>query len=311
MRCYPYFEMDVSVLNLFVEVVRQGSFAAVARDRNLDPSSISRAIAGLEKELDLRLLQRTTRQLSLTEAGKTYFERIEPLIEEIQQASDLAADVSGQPKGQLRVTASVSFGLKCIVPFLPQFEQQYPDLTVDLLLTDAVVDLLTDRIDVAIRLGHLKDSTLIAQQLMRTSYRVCASLEYLQRFPPITAPQAIANHNCLRFPLAGFQTQWLFKDAQGKLTEVPVQGNTVISNGIALQHCAIAGMGLALLPNWLINEDLKSGTLVHVLPEYDVTGTDFITAAWLVYPSRCYVPLKLRVFIDFLKQTVPQRFAAP
>lgn len=301
--------MDISVLKLFVDVVRQGSFAGVARDRNLDPSSVSRAIAGLEKELDLRLLQRTTRQLSLTEAGKTYFERIEPLIEELQQASDIAADVSGQPKGQLRVTASVSFGLKCIVPLLPQFEQQYPDLTVDLVLTDAVVDLLTDRIDIAIRLGLLQDSTLIAQQLMRTHYRVCASPDYLKQSPPITIPQDIADHNCLRFPLAGFQAQWLFKDAQGTLTEVPVQGKMMISNGIALQQCAIANMGLALLPNWLINEDLRSGKLVDVLPEYEVTGTDFSTAAWLVYPSRCYVPLKLRVFIEFLKQRVPNLVA--
>ncbi|WP_299491087.1 LysR family transcriptional regulator [Acaryochloris sp. IP29b_bin.137] len=297
--------MEISVLKLFVDVVRQGSFAAVARDLNIDPSSVSRAIAGLEKELDLRLLQRTTRQLSLTEAGKTYFDRIEPLIEELQQASDLATDVVGQPKGQLRVTASVSFGLKCIVPLLPQFEQHYPELSVDLVLTDAVVDLLTDRIDIAIRLGLLQDSTLIAQQLMRTHYRVCASPDYLQRSPPIKTPQDIADHQCLRFPLAGFQTQWLFKDAQGTFTEVPVHGKLIISNGIALQHCAIASMGLALLPNWLIHEDLRSGKLVDVLPAYEVTGTDFSTAAWLVYPSRCYVPLKLRVFIEFLKQNVP------
>lgn len=297
--------MDISVLKLFVDVVRQGSFAGVARDRNIDPSSVSRAIAGLEKELDLRLLQRTTRQISLTEAGKTYFDRIEPLVEELQQASDIAADVVGQPKGQLRVTVSASFGLKCIVPLLPQFEQLYPDLTVNLLFSDAVEDLLMNRIDVAIRLGLLQDSTLIAQQLMRTHYRVCASPDYLKRSPSITSPQDIADHNCLRFPLAGFQTQWLFKDTQGNLTEVPIHGNTMISNGIALQQCAIANMGLALLPNWLINEDLRTGTLVDVLPTYEVTGTDFSTAAWFVYPSRCYVPLKLRVFIDFFKQNVP------
>lgn len=160
--------------------MRQGSFAAVARDRNLDPSSVSRAIASLEAERGIRLFQRTNRQLSPTEAGTTYFERIEPLVEEMQQAIDVAADVSGQPKGKLRVTASVSFGLKCIVPLLPNFDALYPDLTVDLLLTDSVVDLFAERIDVAVRLGLLADSTLIAQQLMRTYYSVCASPGYLK-----------------------------------------------------------------------------------------------------------------------------------
>jgi DNA-binding transcriptional LysR family regulator len=162
--------MDISALQLFIEVMKQGSFAAVARDRNLDPSSVSRAIARLEEELGIRLFQRTTRQLSPTEAGTTYFERIEPLVEEMQQAIVVVADISGQPKGKLRATASVSFGYKCIVPLLPRFQAQYPDLTVDLWLTDAMVDLFIDRIDIAVRLGQLADSTLIVQQLMKTHY---------------------------------------------------------------------------------------------------------------------------------------------
>lgn len=296
--------MDVSVLQLFVDVVKQGSFAAVARDRNLDPSSVSRAIAGLEDELGIRLLQRTTRQLSPTESGKTYFERIEPLVEEIQQATDIATDVSGQPKGTLRVTASASFGLKCIVPYLPEFQRLYPELIVDLLLTDAVIDLFAERIDVAVRLGLLADSTLIAQQLMQTSYTVCGSPNYLRRSHSLKHPTDLARHNCLLFPLAGFRSRWIFKDRSGELSEIPVRGQTVISSAIALQQCAIAGMGLALLPNWLIDADLRAGTLVRVFPEYAVTATDFSTAAWLVYPSRAYIPLKVRIFIEFLKQSI-------
>jgi DNA-binding transcriptional LysR family regulator len=296
--------MDVSVLQLFVDVMRQGSFAAVARDRDLDPSSVSRAIASLEAELGVRLFQRTTRQLSPTETGTNYFERIEPLVEEIQQATDVAADVSGQLRGKLRVTASVSFGLKCIVPLLPQFNALYPDLTVDLLLTDAVVDLLTERVDIAIRLGLLADSTLIAQRLMRTHYLVCASPSYLERSGQLEQPIDVEHHNCLLFPLAGFRSRWIFKDKNGDTSEVSVSGRTMISSAIALQQCAIAGMGLALLPHWLIDEDLHSDSLVNVFPDYAVTATDFSTAAWLVYPSRTYVPLKVRVFIDFLKQSI-------
>ncbi|NJM99879.1 MAG: LysR family transcriptional regulator [Phormidesmis sp. RL_2_1] len=296
--------MELSVLQTFVDVVKQGSFAAVARERNVDPSSVSRAIAGLEEELGVRLLQRTTRRLSPTEAGMIYFQRIAPLVEEMQQAINVAADMSGQPKGTLRVTASVSFGLKCIVPLLPDFSSLYPDLIVDLVLTDATIDLFVERIDLAIRLGLLADSTLIAQQLMQTRYFICASPQYLKRWGHPKLPSDIENHNCLLFPLSGFRSKWRFRDAKQQESEVLVQGHTMISNAIALQQCAIAGMGLALLPNWLIGEDLHQGTLVNVLPSYDVTATEFSTAAWLVYPSRAYVPLKVRVFIDFLKQFI-------
>ena len=294
--------MELSVLQTFVDVVKQGSFAAVARERNVDPSSVSRAIAGLEEELGIRLLQRTTRQLSLTEAGMAYFQRIEPLVEEMQQAIDVAADISGQPKGTLRITASVAFGLKCVVPLLPDFRAMYPDLTVDLVLTDANIDLFAERIDLAIRLGLLADSTLIAQQLMQTRYFVCASSEYLNQWGHPRLPSDIENHNCLLFPLAGYRSKWRFRGTDQKESEVLVQGHTIISNAIALQQCAIVGMGLALLPNWLIGDDLQEGRLVNVFPSYDVTATEFSTAAWLVYPSRAYVPLKVRVFIDFLKQ---------
>jgi DNA-binding transcriptional LysR family regulator len=296
--------MELSVLQTFVNVVKQGSFAAVAREQNVDPSSISRAIAGLEAELGIRLLQRTTRQLSPTEAGMIYFQRVEPLVEEMQQAIVVAADSSGQPQGTLRITSSVSFGLKCIVPLLPDFRVLYPDLTVDLVLTDTTVDLFTERIDLAIRLGLLADSTLIAQRLMQTRYFVCASPQYLQQCGHPEKPSEIEQHNCLLFPLVGFRSKWRFRDTDQVESEVFVQGNTIISNAIALQECAIAGMGLALLPNWLVDDDLHSGKLVNVFPSHAVTATEFNTAAWLVYPSRSYVPLKVRVLIDFLKRSV-------
>lgn len=299
--------MELNTLSLFVEVVKQGSFAAVARDLDLDPSYVSRAIASLEAELGMRLFQRSTRQLSPTEAGLLYFEHIEPLVEEMHQARDKALDVSRQPKGILRVTASVSFGLKCIVPLLPKWNALYPDLTVDLALTDTVVDLLSERIDLAVRLGLLPDSSLVSQLLMPTHYVVCASPKYLQGADPLLNPQDLAQHPCLLFPLTGFRSRWIFKDIHGELTEVLVSGRTLISSAIALQQCAISGMGLALLPNWLIDEDLRNGSLINVFPTYAVTATNFNTAAWLVYPSHRYVPRKVRVFSDFLLQTTVPR----
>lgn len=296
--------MDISVLQIFIEVIRQGSFAAVARERNIDPSSVSRAIASLEQELGVKLLQRTTRQISPTEAGTTYFNRIEPLVEELQQAVELVSDISGSPKGTIRVTASVSFGIQCIVPLLAEFQTKYPELTIELLLTDSVVDLLTDRVDLAVRLGLLEDSTLIAQRLIKTNYAVCASSRYLERKGEPNQPNNLHQHNCLLFPLAGFRSRWLFKDRAGLIETIPVKGNTIISNAIALKQCALSGMGLALLPRWLIDPELESGKLIQVLTEYEVTATDFNTSAWLVYPSRTYVPLKVRLLIDFLKQHI-------
>ncbi|NJL53075.1 MAG: LysR family transcriptional regulator [Hydrococcus sp. SU_1_0] len=285
-----------------MEVMRQGSFAAVARERNIDPSSVSRAIALLEQELGVKLLQRTTRQISPTEAGTTYFNRIEPLVEELQQAVELVSDISGSPKGTIRVTASVSFGIQCIVPLLDKFQAKYPELTIELLLTDAVVDLLTDRVDLAVRLGLLEDSTLIAQRLIKTNYVVCASSRYLERKGEPNQPNNLDQHNCLLFPLAGFRSRWLFKDRAGLIETIPVKGNTIISNAIALKQCTLSGMGLTLLPRWLIDPELESGKLTQVLSEYEVTATDFNTSAWLVYPSRTYVPLKVRLLVDFLKQ---------
>jgi DNA-binding transcriptional LysR family regulator len=296
--------MDISVLQIFIEVIRQGSFAAVARERNIDPSSVSRAIASLEQELGVKLLQRTTRQISPTEAGTTYFHRIEPLVEELQQAVEVVSDISGSPTGTIRVTASVSFGIECIVPLLAEFEAKYPELTIELLLTDSVVDLLTERVDLAVRLGLLEDSTLIAQRLIKTNYAVCASSQYLERKGEPNQPNNLDQHNCLLFPLAGFRSRWLFKDRGGLIETIPVKGNTIISNAIALKQCALSGMGLALLPHWLINPELESGKLIQVLTEYEVTATDFNTSAWLVYPSRTYVPLKVRLLIDFLKQHI-------
>ena len=133
---------------------------------------------------------------------------------------------------------------------------------------------------------------------------MCASPEYLKRQGHPQAPSAIAKHDCLLFPLAGFRSRWIFRDAVGETCEVSVHGRTVISNAIALQHCAIAGLGITLLPHWLVDEDVQSGRLVDLFPAYEVTATDFNTAAWLVYPSRAYVPLKVKAFTDLLQHSV-------
>jgi DNA-binding transcriptional LysR family regulator len=304
MRARYDFAMDTATLEIFVEVMRRGSFAAVARDRGTDPSSISRQIAGLEEELAVRLFQRNTRRLSATEAGTAYFNRIEPLLEKMQEARQWATDMTDQPKGVLRVTASVSFGQRCIVPVLADFTTAFPTLTVELALTDSVLDLVTERIDVAIRLGPLADASLVAHRLLRSRYFVCASPDYLARHGPIRKPQDIRDHDCLRFTLPGFRSRWTFRGKKGEQTEIPVQGRVLISSGIALHECALAGMGLVLLPQWLVGKDLQTGRLVDVFPDLEVTPTDFNTAAWFVYPSKNRLPKKVRVFVDYLKKEI-------
>lgn len=296
--------MDFENLRIFVEVVRRGSFAKVARDRDMDPSSVSRAITLLEEELGTRLLQRSTRRMGLTEAGDLYFARVQALVDELDHARDEARTISSGPVGTLRLTASVGFGHQCVLPLLPAFRALYPALKLELLLTDANLDLVSERVDLAIRLAPSLDTSLIGFKLFNTRYRVCASPSYIAQAKPIRAPADLREHKCLLFALPEFRSRWLFRDQAGDVGVVPIDGEVVISGSLALRECARNGMGPALLANWLIDDDIAQGRLIDLFPNYRVTATDFETAAWLLYPSRTYLPNKVRVMIDFLKKNL-------
>jgi DNA-binding transcriptional LysR family regulator len=293
--------MDLETLKTFAAVMQQGSFAAVARLQDADPSQISRSIAALEQELGVRLFQRTTRKLAPTEAGALYYERTRSAIEELERAQQVARDASARPSGTLRVTTSVSFGQRWLVPRLPALRKQHPQLGIEMLLTDAVVDLVAEQIDVAVRLGPRVDSGMVGTTLMPTRYYVVASPAYLRRHGRPRTPQDLAQHDCLLLPLAGFRTRWVFKDKQAKITEVPVHGNIVLSTPLALHQAALDGLGPSLLAHWNVEQDVQDGRLVSLFPHYQVTATDFDTAVRLMYPSRAYLPLKVRAFIDFMK----------
>jgi DNA-binding transcriptional LysR family regulator len=304
--------MDTSSLEIFVEVVRRGSFAAVARDRELDPSAVSRTIRSLETELGGRLFQRTTRRLALTEAGAVFFDRIVPVVDDLARARVSVAEMNGRPAGTLRVTTSVSLGERCLVPMLPRFMELYPELAIDLNLNDTMIDIVAERYDMAIRLGRLADSALVASRLAPTRYVVAASPGYLAVHEPITSPGDLRRHSCLLFPYAGFRSRWVFRDRSGELSEVPVRGRTMISSAIGLEHCALAGMGVTLLAEWLIGEHLRAGRLVKLFDDHDVTPApaNFDTAIWFVYPSRAQMPLKVRVFSDFVRDAFRIKAAA-
>jgi DNA-binding transcriptional LysR family regulator len=293
--------MNLDTLDLFVEVARKRSFAAVAKKRNVDPSSVSRAIADLEAELGLRLFQRTTRTMTLTEAGDVYLSRIEPLTEEIARAREAALQVTGQPRGLLRITASVTFGQMCIMPLLGDFRALYPHLKVECLFTDANLDLVADRIDLAVRLAPIVRGDLIVSKLMDTRYRVVASPAYLASRPPVGRPSDLSAHKVLFFNLKAFRNRWLFRDAAGHVESVPIDGDITLAPAGSLLAAAIDGLGPALLPDWLIENAIGRGELVDVLPEHRAAATTFDTAAWLVYPSRAFVPRKVRAMVDFLR----------
>jgi DNA-binding transcriptional LysR family regulator len=293
--------MEIDTLRTFVEVMQRGSFAAVARERNVDPSSVSRTVSSLESQLGVRLFQRTTRNLTATEAALAYFDQVEPLVAQLERAALMAGDSGDTPRGTLRITAAVTFAQVNLVPLLPEFAKRYPELSFELLLTDKFLDLVEERVDLALRLGRLTESSLIAHRLCDMVYVAAASPEYLRRRGQPKTPAELEHHECLRYPVAGYGSRWRFRAPGWVVTEVPVHGRVVATNGVALRQCAVAGMGVLMLPRWNIAEELRSGALVELFPDYRATASEFDNAAWLLYPSRSYLPLKVRIFADYLK----------
>nr|MBX2854631.1 LysR family transcriptional regulator [Paracoccaceae bacterium] len=260
--------MDLATLQLLLDVARAGGFAPAARVHNVDPSSVSRAVAQAETALGVRLFQRSTRRLTLTEAGEVYLRRLEPALEEITQASEAARAASGAEAltGRLRLAASVAFGQAMLTPLLPEWRAAHPGLTMELALSDAVTDLVAEQIDLAIRLGPGVSGDVVAAKLFATRYRVCAAPSYLTGAPQLATPKDLMAHDCLRFALPGFRAAWLFRAGDRREETVAVDGKLLISNALALREAAVQGLGPALLAEWLIAEDLAAGRLVDALP---------------------------------------------
>lgn len=296
--------MKLDAVNTFVDVMKLGSFAAVARHHDVDPSSVSRTIAGLEQELGFRLFLRTTRKLAPTEAGRIYFSRVERLLGEFEEAGQQALDLLNQPEGSVRLTACTSFGERVLAPLLPKLTQLYPKLSLDLLLTDRQVDLVAEQVDIAIRFGAQPAGNFVAVRLAPRRFRVCGSPGFAETIGHRLKPEDLKDLDCLLFPIPGYRDRWIFRRDGEAPFSVPVNGRLTISHGLTMTACTVAGLGPALLPDWLCRKELKEGTLVDLLPDYECAAAEFDSAAWLIYPSRDYVPLKLRVLVDFLKSEV-------
>ena len=296
--------MNFDNIQLFVDVMQRKSFADVARTRNIDPSSVSRAIKKLESDLGFRLFQRTTRKLAPTEAGKSYFTQVERLVADFILANEQALDLSNQPIGTLRVTACTSFGQKMLVPVLPIMRKKYPKLTIDLVLSDDQVNIIEQQIDVAIRFGKKPSDDFICTELAPRKFIVCASPAFILSNNITDLPHCISDLECLRFSLPGYRDAWKFRKCGTTEFSVNVSGNLLISHGLTMTACALSGMGVALLPEWLCQDEITDGRLVNLFPDYECAAGDFDTSTWLVYPSKDYIPLKLSVFIECLKSKI-------
>jgi DNA-binding transcriptional LysR family regulator len=280
---------------VFARVVAAGSLSGAARELSLSPAMVSRRLAALESRLGVRLVNRTTRSLHLTDEGASYYESCARVLAEIEQADAAVSAGRQEPQGTLRVALAASFGNQYVAPLIPQFALRYPAVQLALSLSDRTVNLIEEGFDLGIRIGQLADSSLAARKLAPNRRVVCASPEYLRRHGNPRQPYELAQHNCL---IAGdFAATWDYKDPDGKAGAVRVAGRYACDNWEVLREWALAGLGVALKSTWDVRRHLEDGSLVSLLPGYSF---DTDVAIYAVYPHRRHLPAKTRAFIEFL-----------
>ncbi|TJZ76310.1 LysR family transcriptional regulator [Chitiniphilus eburneus] len=279
---------------IFVRVVESGSFVRAAERLQISTTAASRLVADLENHLGARLLNRTTRKLSLTEAGQDYHARCVQILADVAEAEGALSHETRRPQGTLRISAPVSLGILHLAPLLSRYRQRYPDVMLHLELADRTVDLVEEGFDLALRIAPRLGENLVARRLCRIRVPISASPDYLARHGMPITPQALADHNCLLYSYAAGGDDWPFGDDGAQ--KVRVKGNLRANNGDVLCAAARAGEGIIRQPTFLIGEDLRHGRLVRLLQDYGEPEL----FAWAVYPSRRHVAAKVRSMIDFL-----------
>ncbi|WP_119458837.1 LysR family transcriptional regulator [Rhodospirillaceae bacterium SYSU D60014] len=287
----------LNAMQAFARVAELGSFSAAARQLGLAKSVVSKLVMGLENHLGARLLNRTTRRLSLTEAGVTYYEACARILGAVEEADLSVSRLQAIPRGRLKVNASMSFGFLHLAPAIPDFLARYPELQIDLTLNDRFVDLVDGGYDVAVRIGALADSSLIARKLAPARRIVCGSPDYFARHGVPQLPEDLADHNCLGYSYQVSGNEWPFRGPERE-HRVKVSGSFEVNNGDALRAAAIGGLGIVLLPSFIIGDDLAAGRLRCVLSAYRAPETDIHA----VYPHSRHLSAKVRAFVDFLAE---------
>ncbi|GAB1583704.1 LysR substrate-binding domain-containing protein [Phyllobacterium phragmitis] len=287
---------QLTALRVFRQVVERGSFADAARHMRLSPAAVSKNIGELEAYLNVRLLNRTTRRMSLTEAGTRYFEQVARILDDLAEADHSLGPLQQMPHGLLRVSAPMTFTLTRLSRAIVDFLARYPDLTLDLQLEDRRIDIVKEGFDLAIRgSDRLEDSSLIARRLMSLRHVVCGSPAYFGRAGHPRTPEDLRSHNCLQFTLSGHANEWDFT-RDGRTVRVPVRGRYKVTTSLAVRDALLAGFGLSLIPRLYVEDDIARGRLTTVLDGW----VPVETSIYAVYPSRQYVLPKVRAFIDFL-----------
>lgn len=287
---------NLADIAVFVRVVERGSFTLAADDLSVSRAVVSKYISRLEERLGARLLNRTTRRLALTEAGATLFEASRGALERIEEAESAVAQYQSAPKGRLRVSAPMSFGILHLGPALADFARQFPGVTLDIRLDDRFVNLLEENVDVAVRIGTLTDSSLVARKLAYTRAVACASPAYLAEHGEPATPEDLASHDCLIYSYLANANVWRFLARDGREIPVAVSGNMRINNGIVLAEAALAGRGVLVTPSFYVAPMLRDGRLKRLLADYRLPELGI----YAVYPQSSHVPPKVRAFIDYL-----------
>jgi len=282
-------------INAFVQVADAGGFSAAARRLNLSKATVSDQVRSLEDALGVRLLNRTTRRVSLTEAGREYYERCSQILHDLTEADEAAGALQATPRGRLRVYCHQGLG-RFVAPVATGFLRRYPEASMDLRTGDAMVDLVEERFDVAISPLPPADSTLVKRRLATVSLVLCAAPAYLDKHPAPAHPRDLAHHNCLRYAHAPYGDEWPFADRSGGMLSVRVTGSLITTSLETMRAAALAGVGLWMGPPFLVGDLLGSGALTPLLPDY--RKPEFEISA--LYPHRRHVTAKLRAFIDML-----------
>lgn len=288
---------QLNAMRAFVRVVQTGSFSAAGRDMNTTQTTISKKVAALEKKLGVKLLTRGSRDHALTPTGTEYFEQCVAILDELDEAEARARSEVALPRGVIRIAAPVAFGRLVIAPHIAEFFSLYPEIKVDLVLSDRYADMVSDGIDVAIRARQLEDSSLVARHLFNNPMMLLASPEYLTRYGVPKEPEELKQHNCLVFSNLKSINVWRFIKDDKELS-VTVNGNFQSDNGDVLLETALAGIGIVQLPNWMVSKHIKSGELKDIMGDYSGQTIPFNA----IYPQNRYVPLKVRCFVDFMKE---------
>ncbi len=290
--------MDLfQAMRIFVKVAEAGSFSGAARALDTSNPSVTRYVADLEAYIGARLFNRSTRRLSLTEVGSNYLERCHQVLLDIDNAVLEAGMSAANPTGTLRMTVPMSFAVNHLGRILPEYMQRYPNVKLDIALSDRVVNLVDEGYDLGIRIGRIQDSSLVARKIAPARLILCASPAYLEKYGTPLVPQDIERqrHVCLRYSYASSPDVWSFVKA-GKTHTVKLNGSISANNGDILREAAVGGMGLVLQPSFIVGNDIRDKKLVHLMPDY-VPPASMIQA---VYASRQHLSAKVRTFVDYL-----------